>query len=50
MAEAALPALEASTVFVEKKIDGVLIPKVIGNELYFNEQKQSFTEFDETTL
>jgi hypothetical protein len=44
-----VPVRRASLRFVERKVDGLLLPNTIGNEVYLNEEKGVYQEFDNTT-
>jgi len=44
-----VPARRASLAFVERKVDGLLLPNTIGNDIYLNEEKGVYQEFDNTT-
>jgi hypothetical protein len=44
-----VPARRASLAFVERKVDGLLLPNTIGNDVYLNEDKGVYQEFDNTT-
>jgi len=44
-----VPVRRASLRFVERKVDGLLLPNTIGNEVYLNEEKGVYQEFNNTT-